>query len=61
VADTGVLDVDQDLVGAGLGDGNLLVDDGTAGLLDDLRPLHLWDLGSRHVVVDLSFGLERLE
>lgn len=39
VADTRVLDVDQNLVGARLLDWNLLVLDGTAGLLNDLRPL----------------------
>lgn len=37
------LDVDQDLVRAGLLHGDLLVSDWTARLLGDLRPLHLGD------------------
>jgi len=45
VADTRVLDVDEDLIGTGLLDGNLLVDNGTTSLLDDLRPLNGRDLG----------------
>jgi hypothetical protein len=45
VADTGVLDVDKNLIGTGLLDGNLLVDNGTTSLLDDLRPLNGRDLG----------------
>jgi hypothetical protein len=43
VADTRVLDVDENFIWAGLLNGNLLVLDGTTGLLDDLRPLLLWD------------------
>ena len=39
VADTGELDVDENLIRTGLLDGDLLVVDGTAGLLNDLRPL----------------------
>lgn len=39
VADTRVLDVDEDFIRAGLLDGDLHVLDGAAGLLDDLRPL----------------------
>ena len=49
MAYSGVFDVDKDLAGAGLRDGNFLVLDGSSDLLDDLRPLLLWDL-SRHVV-----------
>ena len=41
VAHTTVLDVDENLIRAGFLDGNLLVVDGSAGLLDDLRPLLL--------------------
>lgn len=48
VADSRVLDVDEDLVRGGLGDGNLLVLDGAAGLLNDLGPLLGGDLGGRH-------------
>jgi hypothetical protein len=39
VAYAGVLDVYEDFVWAGLLDWDLLVLDGAAGLLDDLRPL----------------------
>ena len=39
MADTRVLDVDEDLIRAGLLDGDLLVFDGTTGLLEDLRVL----------------------
>jgi hypothetical protein len=39
VADTRVLDVDEDLIRTRLLYGNLLIIDGTASLLDDLRPL----------------------
>ena len=39
VADTGVLDVDEDFVWAWLGDWDLLVLDWTAGLLNDLPML----------------------
>ena len=49
VADAGVFDVDEDLVWAGLRDGDLLELDWAAGLLDDLRHLLFWDLRS-HVV-----------
>lgn len=48
VADARVLDIDEDLIWTWLLDWDLLVLDWTASLLDDLRPLHLWD-GS-HVV-----------
>jgi hypothetical protein len=41
VADTRVLNVDKNLIGAGLPYGNLLVLDGASGLFDDLRPLLL--------------------
>ena len=37
------LDVDQDLVRAGLSHGDLFVLDWASCLLDDLRPLHLGD------------------
>lgn len=50
MADAGKLDVDEHLIRAGLLDWNLLVLDGAAGLLDDLRPLLGWDLGGGHVV-----------
>jgi hypothetical protein len=48
VADTGELDVDEDLIGTGLLDGNLLVLDRTGGLLENLSPLLLGNLGSGH-------------
>jgi hypothetical protein len=48
MADTRVLDVDEDLIGAGLLDGDLLEDDGTALLLDHLGPLLFWDLKVGH-------------
>jgi len=41
VADTRVLDVDEDLIGTGLLNGNLLVLNWAAGLLDDLGHLLL--------------------
>ena len=41
MADTGVLDVDENLIWTVLVYGNLFVLDGTTGLLDDLRPLLL--------------------
>lgn len=44
MADTRVLDVDENLIWARLLYGDLLVVDRTTGLLDDLRPLLLWDL-----------------
>jgi hypothetical protein len=47
VADARVLDVDENLIGAGLLYGDLLVLDGASGLLDDLRPLLLGN--GRHV------------
>jgi hypothetical protein len=53
VAYTGKLDVDEDFIGAGLLDGNLLVNDWTSCLLDDLRPLLLWD---RHIGLVLCCG-----
>jgi hypothetical protein len=43
MADTRVLDVDKNLIWAGLLYGNLLVVDGPTGLLDDLCPLLLWN------------------
>lgn len=43
VADTRVLDVDKNLIWAGLLYGNLFVVDGPTGLLDDLCPLLLWN------------------
>ena len=43
VADTGVGDVDEDLIGGGLCNRNLLVGDGAVADLEDLSPLHLWD------------------
>ena len=55
VADTGVLDVDENLIRTRLGNGNLLVLKGTTSLLDDLSPLHLGDLGRRHC--ELGFCL----
>lgn len=48
VADTGVLDVDEDLIGTGLLDIDLLVDRALADGLDDLGHLLLGNLGSRH-------------
>lgn len=39
MADTGVLDVDEDLIRTRLLNGNPLVIDGAASLLNDLRPL----------------------
>jgi hypothetical protein len=48
VADTSVLDVDENLIRARLGNGNLLVLEWAASLLDDLSPLHLGNLGRRH-------------
>lgn len=41
MADTRVLDIDQNLIGTGLLNWNLLVLDWTASLLNDLRPLLL--------------------
>lgn len=43
VANTRILDVDEDLIWAWLLDWNLLELDGATGLLDDLRPLHIWN------------------
>lgn len=48
VADTSVFDVDKNLIGAGLGNGDLLVLEFSSGLATDLSPLHLGNLGSRH-------------
>lgn len=45
VADARVLDVDENFIWAGLGDGNLLVLHGTPGGLDDAGPLLGGDLG----------------
>lgn len=39
MADTRILDIDENLIRAWLLNGNLLVLDGTASLLDHLRPL----------------------
>lgn len=50
MADTGELDVDQDLIGTGLGNRNLFIINRTSGLLEDLRPLLLRD-GQRHATV----------
>lgn len=44
VADAGVFNVDEDFIGAGLGDWNLLVLDWTTGLLNDLSPLLFGDV-----------------
>lgn len=43
VTNTRILDVDENLIWAWLLDGDLLVLDGATGLLDDLRPLHIWN------------------
>jgi hypothetical protein len=56
VADTGVLYVDEDFIRCRLGNGNLLVLEWTASLLDDLGPLHLGDLRSRHDELDSSWS-----
>jgi hypothetical protein len=45
VTDTRVFDVDENLVWSWLLDGDLLVIDGSSSLLDDLCPLHIWDVG----------------
>jgi hypothetical protein len=58
VADTGVLDIDENLIGSRLGDGNLLVLEWTASLLDNLSPLHLGDLRSRHNELNSSWSKE---
>ena len=59
VTDTRVLDVDKNLIWARLLDGNLLVLYGTTGLLDDLRPLLLWDFWHCDVVRKLgNFGYQ---
>lgn len=55
VADTGVLDVQEDFIRTWLGDGDLLVDDGATSLLDDLRPLLGRDF--RHVESVCGYGL----
>ena len=44
MADARVFDVDEHFVGAWFWDWDLFVFDWTAGLLDDLGPLLLWDL-----------------
>jgi hypothetical protein len=56
VADTGVLYVDEDFIRCRLGNGNLLVLEWTASFLDDLGPLHLGDLRSRHDELDSSWS-----
>lgn len=43
MADARILDVDENLIWTRLLYGNLLVIDGTTGLLDDLRPLLVGD------------------
>lgn len=43
MADSGILDVDKDLVGARLRNGDLLELEFTTSLLDDLSPLLLGD------------------
>ena len=43
---TGILDIDENLIWSWLLDGNLLVLNRTASLLNDLGPLHFWDLRS---------------
>lgn len=43
MTDSGVLDFDEDIVGSGLGDGDLFVDGWSAFLLDYLGPLGIWD------------------
>jgi hypothetical protein len=48
VADTSELDIDENLIGAGLGNGDLLVFKLAADLFANLCPLHLGDLRSRH-------------
>jgi hypothetical protein len=48
VTDTSVLDIDEDLIGTRLGNGDLLVLEWAASLLDDLSPLLLGDLRRRH-------------
>lgn len=48
VADTGILDIDKDLIRAWLGNGDLLVLEGTTSLFDDLGPLLLGNLRRRH-------------
>jgi hypothetical protein len=58
VADTSVLDVDEDLIGSRLGDRNLLVLEWASSLLDNLGPLHLGDLRSRHNELSTSWSRE---
>ena len=48
VADTRELDVDENFIRARLRNRDLLVLDWSAGLLNDLGPLLLWDLRGRH-------------
>lgn len=66
VTDTGVLDVDQDFIWTWLLNGNLLVFNGSASLLDDLRPLLLGDLrhgdgnGKRLKISSWKLGLNVL-
>lgn len=43
VADSGVADFDENLVGTGLGDGDLFVDERAADFFGDLGPLSLGD------------------
>ena len=51
VADSGILDVDEDLIWSWLLDWDLFVFDWAASLLDDLRPLLLRDF-LRHARMD---------
>lgn len=51
VADARVFDVDEDILRAGLGDGNLLVLERATDLVDDLSPLLGGNLLRRHGVV----------
>ena len=59
MADSGVLDVDQDFIGAWLLYGDLLVLDGSTSLLDDLSPLFGWKF--RHVALNFLNVDTRLE
>lgn len=57
VTDTGVLDVDENFVRTGLLDRDLLVLDWSTGLLNDLCPLHLGNLGCHYgKILDLYDG-----
>lgn len=43
MADACIVNFDEDFIGTGLGDGDLLVDGVGAGFLDHLSPLGFWD------------------